>query len=86
MFAKSYTLITTIGIIMMSRKFKCQFILFMRKVCLSDISYFDVDSYGNVASETLLLLVSIKQDSVSPRLGNSYLFVTTPLISYCTLS
>jgi len=42
---------------------------------LTDISYFDVESYGNVPNETLLLLVSIKQDSVSPRLGNSYLFV-----------
>ena len=63
---------------MTSGKFKCQFILFTSKVCLSDIPYFDVGSYGNVLNETLLLLVSIKHDSVSPRLGNSYLFVTPP--------
>jgi len=48
MFAKSYILITTIGIIIVSRKFKYQFILFTRKVCSSDISHFDVDGYGNV--------------------------------------
>ncbi|RLC62757.1 MAG: hypothetical protein DRI01_06345 [Chloroflexi bacterium] len=53
---------------------------------LTDISYFDVESYGNVPNETLLLLVSIKQDSVLPCLGTSYLFVITPLILYCTLS
>jgi len=60
MFAKSYTLITIIDIIMMSKKFKCQFMLFMRKAFLTDTSYFDVDSYGNVPIEPLLLIVSIK--------------------------
>jgi hypothetical protein len=70
----------------MSRKFKSQFILFTRKVCSSDISYFDVDSYGDVPNETLLLLVSLKQDSVSLPSVNSYLLVNTPLIPYYTLS
>lgn len=86
MFAKSYILISTIGIIIVSRKFKCQFILFMRKVCSGDISHFDVDGYGNVTNETLLPLVSLKQDSVSPPSVNSSPFVTTPLIPYYTLS
>ena len=86
MFAKSYNLITTIGIIIVSRKFKYQFILFTRKVCSSDISHFDVDGYGNLPNETLLLLVSLKQDSVSPPSVNGYLFATTPLIPYYTLS